>query len=65
MVQTFAVFADYPAAAKIKTAKSLTVQLVAHYAGLCHKNKNGEKFFWSLWWHFRKSLHPLKFPAIQ
>ena len=65
MVQTFAVFTDYPATAKIKTAKSLTAQSVAHYAGLCRKNKNGENFFWKPWWHFHKSLHLQKSPAIR
>ena len=61
-VQTFVVFADDPTIAKIKTANILTAQLVLHYAGLCHKNKNCESYFWSLWLHFRKSLHPQKFP---
>ena len=64
-VQTFAVFADNPTTTKIKLLKVLTAQLVLHYAGLCRKNKNCKNFLWSLWWHFRKSLHPQKFPAIQ
>ena len=65
MVQTFAVFVKDPTTAKIISREVLTTQLVLHYAGLCRKNKNCESFFWSPWWHFRKSLHPQKFPAIR
>ena len=62
MVQTCAVLADDPPTATIKTAESSNRQLVPHYAGLCCKNKSCEHFFWSLWWHFCKSLHPQNFP---
>ena len=29
------------------------------------ESKNRKSFFWCVRWHFRKSLHPQKFPAIQ
>ena len=47
-----------------KLLKVLTAQLLLLYAGLCRKNRNYENFFWSLWWHFCKSLHPQKFPGM-
>ena len=37
MEQTFVVFVDYLATAKIKTVKSLTAQLVPHHTGLFGK----------------------------
>ena len=33
--------------------------------GVSRESKNCENFFWSLWWHFRESLHLRKFPAIR
>ena len=57
MVQTFVVYADDPTITKIKAVKALTTQLVPPYARTCRENKKCENFFWSLWWHFCKSLH--------
>ena len=64
MVQTFTVFADDPTTVKIKTANVLTAQLVLPYSSLL-RNKSYENLFWSLWWHYRESLHWRKFPAIR
>ena len=33
--------------------------------GVSRESKNCENFFWSLWWHFRESLHLRKFPTIR
>ena len=63
MVQTFAVFADEPTTARIKNARNFNSPVGTALCRALLQNKNRKDCFWSLWWHFRNSLHPQKFPG--
>ena len=58
MVQTFAVFADDPTTAQIKTVKVLTAQLVMSYGGVVYPSPTGTVLYTSrMIYNVRYDLH--------